>query len=427
MRRLLAVALVSFVGSCSNLTVKTSVYNGTLDSVVTSMSFIIEGLDRLELKVAQALPALEAGAKELITKYSEAFASGPDAVAHDFGAVLQETLDKTSTERGEIRTEATKVRQLASGPCVTDIDLMALNRRARRIQATYDSHVQRVSAGLEERLEDNLTDVQTSVTGFYAVSTLANHNRADQKEKLARLTRLDKVTGSTIAAAMAAENNYLVAPALITAAIMKAEQKLNDTARMLDNIFQREVGPEIAAVEDTVKASAAIMVAPLSDAEIGRIVDAPEQYWTGIYNRVCGSTWFGNAEIAIRMENLGQFNMKGVVFDPSQVTKAAVDGIAATVAVAAAASGVPVVGVKANSGNGNAENGETATVSKASIAAEAGALRAAMRERELLAAKLFSRILQQMDKKPDEDGSNRDALAQLIRDYASKIGGDRKP
>jgi hypothetical protein len=109
-----------------------------------------------------------------------------------------------------------------------------------------------------------------------------------------------------------------------------------------------------AAVAD-VPAEAAETVAKNVDSLIGdfglfadpyasRVVHAPESYWRGIFNRAYGEGNFGNTDIAIKMQSMGDFSIKGVRVDSAKVTQATFAGVGQAIKLAAAAYGVPVAG-----------------------------------------------------------------------------------
>lgn len=136
----------------------------------------------------------------------------------------------------------------------------------------------------------------------------------------------------------------------------------------------------------------------LEDALASVIVDAPEDKWDGKFNRVYGSGGLGNTDIAVVMQGLGDFMLKGVRVDASKVTSAAFDAIGSTIKVVAAAYGVPIAGGAASSSgaaNATAPDADLRAVDQARLAAEsklrrqqrafADILRAIVREKPNLA------------------------------------------
>ncbi|MGJ3233179.1 MAG: hypothetical protein ACFE0P_15420 [Oceanicaulis sp.] len=98
-----------------------------------------------------------------------------------------------------------------------------------------------------------------------------------------------------------------------------------------------------------------------------------EAFWEERYNEARGLGYFGNTNIVIRMNHLGDFSVKGLSFDASTV--AAVAGKAATQAVLLGAqiAGAPVT-TQAQSGQGSGEAADTNALVTASQRVQAAQL-----------------------------------------------------
>jgi len=79
------------------------------------------------------------------------------------------------------------------------------------------------------------------------------------------------------------------------------------------------------------------------------VISAPDKYWQGIYNKAQASGTIGNTDIAIKMETVGTFTIKGLRLDASKVTEASFEILKQSVRMVAAAYGVPVPGGKHSS------------------------------------------------------------------------------
>lgn len=165
----------------------------------------------------------------------------------------------------------------------------------------------------------------------------------------------------------------------------------------------------------------------LSDVKVPFIVNASEDKWQGIYNYAWSRTLFGNSEIAIRMENLGESHIKGVMFDPSRVTKATFDGLATAVKVAAAAYGVPL---PTNGGSGAdpttlptgiEDSQSTTSVSKARLRAETEIMRQRIRERLSIKAKLFLKLAAELQKTDEALTESVENLKMLVDEDVKTI------
>jgi hypothetical protein len=79
----------------------------------------------------------------------------------------------------------------------------------------------------------------------------------------------------------------------------------------------------------------------LDDSLAPIIIAAPSQYWKGIYNKTDATGTIGNTDIAIKMETIGTFTIKGIRLDASKVTEATFDVLKQSVRMVAAAYGIP--------------------------------------------------------------------------------------
>ncbi len=102
----------------------------------------------------------------------------------------------------------------------------------------------------------------------------------------------------------------------------------------------------------------------LNDREASLIVSAPNKAWKGQFGKTYGFGSGGNADIAITMQSLGNFTLKGVRNDASKVTAAAFDSIGLAVKLVAAAYGVPT-GSIGQSASGSASSDTTSAADDA--------------------------------------------------------------
>jgi hypothetical protein len=80
----------------------------------------------------------------------------------------------------------------------------------------------------------------------------------------------------------------------------------------------------------------------LSDSNAPFVAGAPEEKWHGVYNETFGNAFFGNHDIAIKMESLGNFTLKGMRVDARQATQAMGKIVKSGVRMIAAAYGLPL-------------------------------------------------------------------------------------
>src|SRR5688572_8975838 len=72
------------------------------------------------------------------------------------------------------------------------------------------------------------------------------------------------------------------------------------------------------------------------------VVSANRKFWRGTFNKTFGNGLFGNTDIAVKMQGLGDFTLKGVRNDATKTTPAAFQGALFMTKLAAASVGVPV-------------------------------------------------------------------------------------
>lgn len=78
------------------------------------------------------------------------------------------------------------------------------------------------------------------------------------------------------------------------------------------------------------------------------VIAAPNTFWKGVYNETTALGTMGNTDIAIKMEAVGGFTIKGVRVDASKVTEASFDVLKQSIRMVAAAYGVPLPATEKN-------------------------------------------------------------------------------
>ena len=84
------------------------------------------------------------------------------------------------------------------------------------------------------------------------------------------------------------------------------------------------------------------------------VAAAPDAAWKNQFNQTVVDGKFGNVNTAIKLENLADFTIKGVTFDPSKVAQVASKVATQSLLVAAQIAGVPVTGTSQSSDTGHA-------------------------------------------------------------------------
>jgi hypothetical protein len=80
----------------------------------------------------------------------------------------------------------------------------------------------------------------------------------------------------------------------------------------------------------------------LDDPLAPMVIAAPDEFWEGVYNETQAFGTMGNTDIAIKMETVGSFTIKGLRVDTSKVTEATFDVLKQSIRMVAAAYGVPL-------------------------------------------------------------------------------------
>lgn len=80
----------------------------------------------------------------------------------------------------------------------------------------------------------------------------------------------------------------------------------------------------------------------LDDPYASAVIYAPEAYWEGSFNKTFAHGGFGDIDVALKMEDVGQFTVKGVRNDTARVTQATFAVVQQSVQTVAALYGIPV-------------------------------------------------------------------------------------
>lgn len=117
-----------------------------------------------------------------------------------------------------------------------------------------------------------------------------------------------------------------------------------------------------------------------SDPMASLIVDAPKEAWEGLANRSDAGGTIGDTDIAVKMDSIGEFTIKGVRNDTAKMTTATFQGLNQAVKLAAAAYGIPLpAGNSAPTGSSQAGGGISTPAAPVFDPAQAAKNRAASR------------------------------------------------
>lgn len=468
MRRLAiaALALVSaWTASCSHLSVQTEVFLKDLRSIQDRATVIQRSLEqvlaandgskRIDLAAAIDEAALEAELEEvwddLLELAPDVFVGTPEDFSESFLATVR-SLPRTTVRRSTVEDLLARAERLSSEPpfyaslSVASTKIAELEQDYAELARLITAPLDQVTAATKESFGGAVRDYYTAELEIAADSANGDDpappatppgEEADGETATAE-TEADAAAGVVARAADEPagedEDDGPVDPILERLKALEpgeAQRELERLARRADryalDIVRAgfDTGLDLALELDASEDQLGVL--PLTDPAVPSIVSAPDAYWKGVYGKVRGCTWFGNAEIAIRMEDLGQFHMKGVTFDPSRVTKAALDGIGSAVKIVAAAYGVPVPQATESKGEGG--EADPTQVTRSRLQAQLNELKA-LESRELATrAESFYKVLGRLQGLPTSGnvanvGELVDELAVIVSDIQPEPAPD---
>jgi hypothetical protein len=123
----------------------------------------------------------------------------------------------------------------------------------------------------------------------------------------------------------------------------QAQKAKVDMPRLADAVTARATGIPQAIAEMADKRKSLIANQGIVESPYAYVVAAaPDNEWSPRFNEVYGVGELGNLNVAIKMVSLGDFTLKGVTFDPSDVIRATSRVFSQAVVLAAQAYGVPI-------------------------------------------------------------------------------------
>jgi hypothetical protein len=423
--RLIALALlvtgflISALG-CSSLKIGTEVYDHERAATDVTATKIVVQLDAIPHQIS----ASRERAMNAWTRGKDGFPGLYLGEAKDFADSYEQVLRGIVEKEFGWRITSVKqeARDLASGragkpenvPVITDPaeDF----RRLAQLQFRFENLVNDLNARLQQVANTNKQQAVKDVLDSMSL-TLKPPN--DGVKKLSAMTQVTITDDATLDTAKAE---------------LKRRVFAGELAVSPEAIQAKGLEEFTAPFKSTAKETTEAVLLPMGDPIVPRVTGAGDQYWKQYYNRVTGSTTLGNAEIAVKMQTLGVYSMKGVVFDPSQVSQAIIDGIETAVVVAAAASGAPVSIASRGAKDGGAdEMGAQTTTSKARTKAEMRDLERKAITRAKARATLYNDLLEALKSVNDlSDGDTNlkpalESAVEKIETQAAVIKSGRKP
>jgi hypothetical protein len=146
------------------------------------------------------------------------------------------------------------------------------------------------------------------------------------------------------------------------------------------------------------------------------VASADDTKWSPYYNRTIGGGYLGNFDMAVKMVSLGDFTIKGLLFDPSDVARAISRVAVQALVLSAQMSGVPVRMPPPSSSGRPPADGTALAESSAALAqiqdttARTEAKLADYREALVLIAQAILRERDQITRTTDERGAANAAI-----------------
>ena len=269
----------------------------------------------MKLTLAAALSALLVGCAQLsveVDVLDQSYWQSPEWMAHERIVMIQDTYhDFTS---GRVQQDLTKVvadavQSLSEGP-----------------QAVVDSStVGAVTAQMAARVAEILSPVAAKVNKAYETAAAS---AKDEEERI-------KHTNDAWPTFVAAQAELRLVPQQLSEDLRK-NVRTNDPSAVAAS--QAEIAREGEEVVKGYVGNHGI----LDDLHASAVVNAPDEYWHGQFNKTYASGQFGNIDIAIKMEEIGNFTIKGVRNDAAAITRATFAVGQQAVQTIAALYGIPV-------------------------------------------------------------------------------------
>ena len=194
-----------------------------------------------------------------------------------------------------------------------EADLVALAQRARELNGEIDApHAESPPVRAREKAIEARRKLTAVLQQYYG--------------KLAEIQRAIWIdTNNEVDSVVSKLENYGVGPELIASAKVELEKNTEESANLVSTSFGLDTKP--------------IHSSPHAHA----VASAAENFWAKPFNRAYGRGYFGNVDVAIALDSqTGNYTVKGVLFDPSDVANAISKVTTQALVLAAQVYGVPV-------------------------------------------------------------------------------------
>ncbi len=249
---------------------------------------------------------------------------------------------------------------------------------AQKIEARYVP-----PAVMTSSMADYVSDLKNSnkiLDGFYGgqfgeLRTLheAIHTAFDELPKVERaeiLGGLEPIDG--ILRGLLEERNARLGN---VAKMFRDDTKTNLATRSIDDADREALQPTVQKTISELKSLTGGLTLT-ENAHASLVASADEKHWAPKFNETFARGTFGDVDIAVKLETLGDFTIKGVKFDPSAVAQVAAKTTTQALLIATQMAGVPISASQRSTQGGDAGAG----LSRSSAELEALQSTVAMRQ-----------------------------------------------
>jgi hypothetical protein len=417
------VALLS--AACSHLRVRTEVYrnpdpnalepDGAPRRVAELATIAYQSLEGYEDRLASSATAeYRKHIETLKAELPDLFPLSTQVYVSEFASVIQNALDP-------VRKSGNGVRQLArqlgaaggSGQAFKDVDNLVAG--VAQLKLLSDAIASQAHAALEGIASTEISSYRDAVRVNYLISAAKRVQAKDGKVRTVTVFSNDAELEMRSGLKIADEKTRAVA-------IDHLVQRIENMTVRNDAVFRDEL---VAIARSVAATMPAVEIIPLHDANIPAIIASPQDHWKRYVNDVTSTTIFGNAEIAFRMDGLGDNHIKGVLFDPSEAIKAGLDVFSKALKVTAAAYGARLPSTASTgTGGGTSMTTDSAAISKPAIDAEIAAAEAATAARTERLQSLFWNVVAIARAAPADDAGAAPGVAKELISLAKCAGTD---
>ncbi len=258
--------------------------------------------------------------------------------------------------------------------------------------ADIDQMVETAGTKIDAAIEGAEASYASAAAKAEAARRATGESRADLYLEAAALLEAGKARLRELSQAIADETDGVIADALQglvasdRAPLVRAKDDLD---RRVDGELRSLTGG-LGLFDD-----------PLAD----RVLHSPEACWDGVFGKTYACGALGNTDIAIKLESLGHFTIKGVRVDAAKITQATFKVLEQGIALFAAAAGVPAPAQGSATAGADTAGDEVLQAERRREQA-----RSARRLSRLAALALLDAILAQKDAL-GADGTRRSAVA----------------